>query len=301
MVPAHNEREHIAGVLKSIPEYVDYIIVVDDASTDGTWDVARQVAETRVEIIRHARNEGVGAAVVTGHRRALELGADVSAVMAGDGQMDPAYLPSLLDAVVVDGYDYAKGNRFITRGTLRGMPGRRLWGNAALTVMTKFASGYWHIFDTQNGYTAISSEALRSIPLDRLRRDYVFENSLLCELNLSNLRVRDVPIPALYRDEKSGIRVGRFFFAASPYLVRAFWRRIFLRFVLRDFHPVALFYFVGALLALWGFAFGLVVVYWSLGPASASTGTVMLSVLPFFIGVQLLLTAVTIDIFIAPR
>jgi len=301
VVPAHNEEAHVAGVIRTMPSFVDHVVVVDDASTDRTAAAAGGTGDPRVEVIRHAVNQGVGGAILTGHKRAVELGADVSAVMAGDGQMDPAHLSKLLDAIVDEGYDYAKGNRFITRGTLRGMPRHRVWGNAFLTIMTKFASGYWHVFDTQNGYTAISRRALEAIPLERVRRDYLFENSLLCELGLCNMSVKDVATPAVYGDETSGIRIGRLSFRALGYLTRAFWHRILVRYIVRDFHPVAILYTFGTVFLAWGIAFGWLVVYWSIGVGEASTGTVMLSVLPLFLGFQMLLTAVTIDINLAAR
>ena len=300
-MPAYNERGRVERVISSMPPLVDHIVLVDDASTDGTGASALAVGDPRLEVHRHAVNQGVGGAVVTGHLRAVALGADISVVMAGDGQMDPAYLPSLLDPIVHEGYDFAKGNRFSTRASLREMPGERVWGNALLTILTKFGSGYWHVFDPQNGYTAITRVALQALDLDHLRKGYLFENSLLCELNLRGFRVKDVPIPAVYRGQRSGIRVGRFSVAALGYLSRAFWRRIFVRYVVRDFHPVALLYLFGTLLALWGIGFGFLVLYWSLGPSSATTGTVMLSVVPFFLGFQMLLTAAMIDITIGLR
>lgn len=301
VVPAFNEEEHLAGVVRTLPDFVDRVIVVDDGSSDRTFEVAGQLTDARVEVVRHGANQGVGAAVVSGHRRSLELGMDISAVLAGDGQMDPRYLPKLLDAIIEGGYDFAKGNRFRSRGTIREMPRKRVWGNAILTFLTKFATGYWGIFDPQNGYTAITRAALEAIPLDRLRTDYLFENSILWELGLADLRVSDVSIPAVYRGQKSGIRTGHFSGLASLYLLARFWGRIFRKYMLRDFHPVAIFYTFGAILTLWGIAFGILVIYWSWGPPTASIATVMLSVVPFFLGVQMVLTAIMIDISLAPK
>lgn len=301
VVPAFNEEARIADVVQTVPDFVERILVIDDGSTDSTAQQVIGLKDPRVELLRHEANQGVGAAVVTGHRRCIQLGMDISVVMAGDGQMDPRYMSKLLDAIVLDGYDFAKGNRFRNRGTIQEMPQKRVWGNALLTFMTKFATGFWGVFDPQNGYTAITREALETIPLDRLRKDYLFENSLLWELGLADLRVRDVAIPAVYRGQHSGIRTGHFSWTASIYLFSRFWGRIFRKYILRDFHPVAVFYVFGALLSVWGIAFGALVVYWSWGPPTVSTGTVMLSVVPFFIGIQMILTAVTIDVSIAPK
>ena len=301
VIPAHDEERHIGTVVRSVPEFVDNVVVVDDGSTDRTSEIVRGSQDPRVELIRHESNQGVGAAVVTGYRRAIALGADVVGRLDGDGQMDPNYLRELLDAVLDDGFHYAKGNRFMTRRMLQEMPRGRVWGNAILTFLTKFASGYWQVFDPQNGYTATTREVLETIPLVRLRHDYVFENSVLCELYMGNFRVKDVPIPAVYRDEDSEIRVGRFSFAAAGYLFRRFWRRIFIKYMIRDFHPVALFYVFGTLLLLVGIFFGVVALALSLGPPIATTGTIMLAVVPFFLGFQLVLSAISVDISLTPR
>ena len=196
VVPAFREQAHIASVITTMPALVDHIIVVDDASPDDTSAAALAVQDPRTEVIRHEHNKGVGGAIVTGHRRALELGADVSVVMAGDGQMDPEHLPRLLKPLVEDGYAFAKANRFYSATSFAGMPTYRIIGNVLLTFMTKAASGYWNLVDPQNGYTAISRETLERLPLDRLAERYEFENDQLIWLNILDARVIDVPIPA---------------------------------------------------------------------------------------------------------
>ena len=301
VVPAYNEAVSISSVIASMPPLVDHVVVVDDASVDGTAEAARSVGDPRVVVLQHATNQGVGGAIVTGHKKALELRSDVSVVMAGDGQMDPAHLPVLLDAIVEGGYDFAKGNRFLTRGTLTGMPRHRVAGSVLLTFMTKFASGYWHIFDPQNGYTAATAEALRTVPMDGLRKDYLFENDMLCALYPYDFRVKDVPIPARYTTGRSGIRVRRFAPSAFVFLFRRFWRRILVRYALWDFHPVALFYVLGSVLLLSGTAFGLWVILQALGPNAPTAGTVLLAVVPFLMGLQMALTAITIDVWLTPR
>jgi len=301
VVPAFNEVASVSGVVATTPPVVDDIVVVDDGSMDGTADAALSVRDPRLHVIRHPRNSGVGAAIVSGHRKALQLGADISVVMAGDGQMDPEYLPRLLDAIIDEKYDFAKGNRFLTRATLRGMPRHRVAGNMLLTFFTKFASGYWHVFDPQNGFTAVTAEVLRTLPLDELRKDYLFENDVLCSLYLHGFRVKDVPIPAKYTTGRSGIRVRRFAPSAIGFLLRKFWRRIFVRYVMWDFHPVALFYALGSLLLLGGIIFGAWVVLQALGPSVPTAGTVLLAVVPFLTGLQMVLTAITIDVWLTPR
>lgn len=295
-VPAHNEEAHIARVIETMPPFVDHIVVVDDASSDATSMKAEAVGDRRVQVIRHERNLGVGGAIVTAHRRGLDLGCDISVVMAGDGQMDPDYLPSLLDPIVEDGYGFAKANRFFSMDSFRGMPRQRVFGNIVLSFLTKLASGYWHLFDPQNGYTAISRSALERLSLDRLSTTYEFENDLLINLNILDIRALDVPIPALYGDERSDIKLRRVVPDISRLLMRGFFRRLVLKYVIRSFSPIALFFFVGLALVTWSVIFGLWVVFQTLGPDAASTGTVILSVIPFVVGVQLLISAIVLDI-----
>jgi len=295
-VPAHNEAALIGQVIETMPDFVDHIVVVDDCSTDDTAERARAVGDPRTEVIRHEVNQGVGGAIITGHRRGMELGCDVSVVMAGDAQMDPAYLPALLDPVVEGGYGFSKANRFFSMESFRGMPRHRVFGNVVLSFMTKLASGYWHLFDPQNGYTAITRETLERLDLDRIARTYEFENDLLINLNILGVRATDVPVPAVYGDEVSGIRLGKVVPAISRLLVKGFWKRLLWKYVFKSSHPIALFFFTGMALTAWGTLFGLWVVAQSLGPDTATTGTVILSVVPFLVGVQLLISGLVMDI-----
>ena len=222
-------------------------------------------------------------------------------VMAGDGQMDPGYLPALLDPVVVGGYDFAKGNRFFSANSTRGMPLHRVLGNVGLTFMTKAATGYWNMFDPQNGYTAMSRRASSLINWDTIARDYSFENDVLAQLGLARCRIKDVDIPAVYGTEVSGIRLTSVIPSMLRTLSRAYVRRIWQQYVVRSFSPVAVLLFFGGLFSLWGVGFGLWVALASRGPEIASTGTVMLAVLPFLIGFQLLLAAFVLDILNSPK
>jgi dolichol-phosphate mannosyltransferase len=296
VIPAYNVAPRIAAVLKSVPDFVDAITVVDDASRDGTADAARGAGDPRVQVLRHDVNRGVGAAMVTGFADALAAGEGIVVKMDGDGQMDPAMLPRLLDPIVEGRCGYAKGNRFLFARELAAMPRHRLVGNFSLTFLTKLASGYWHVFDPQNGYVAIASSALRLLELHRLSRRWFFENDMLINLNVFNVPVADVAIPARYGDERSSMSIGRVLVSFPFHLFRGYWSRFYRKYVLRDFSPVALFMLAGIPLLLFGIFFGgyTWVQSWRLN-RFASTGTVMLSVLPFIVGFQLVLQALVLE------
>lgn len=297
VVPAYNEVEHIADVIVGLPATVDHIIVVDDVSTDGTGDRARSVDDPRLEVLTHDRNLGVGGAILTGHRRALELGADIDVIFAGDNQMDPDYLPDLLDPIIDEGMGYTKGNRFYSMGSWEGMPKYRVFGNIVLSFLTKAASGYWNIFDPQNGYTAITRDTLERLDLGRISERYEFENDMLINLNILDVPVADVAIPAVYGAEQSTMKMRKVIPRISRLLFRGFWKRILSKYVVRSFSPIALFLFVGLALLLWGVGFGIWVLFQTLGEESvATTGTVILSVIPLLMGVQFLTSALVLDI-----
>lgn len=300
VVPAYCEERHVGDVIRNTPAIVDHIIVVDDASPDGTSAAARAVADPRVEVIRHELNRGVGGAILTGHERAIELGADVAVVMAGDNQMDPDYLSALLDPIVSDGYGFTKANRFFSTTSFKGMPRHRIFGNVVLTFLTKVASGYWHLVDPQNGYTAVRTDVLRRLPLDRVARRYEFENDLLIWLNILDVRALDVPVPAVYRDEVSSIRLGSVVLRLLRLLFFGFWRRVWLKYVLWSFSPIALLLFTGSLLVLFGVLVGVWVLAHTMGPETASAGTVLLAVTPFLVGTQMLIQALVLDIQATP-
>lgn len=296
VVPAYNERSLVGRVITETPAWVDHILVVDDASTDGTADVARSAADTRTEVIAHTQNEGVGGAILTGHRRALELGADVSVVMAGDAQMDPDYLPALLDPIADGEAQFTKANRFFSYGSFVGMPRHRIVGNIVMSFLTKAASGYWGLFDPLNGYTATHRTALERLTFDRIARRYDFENDLLVHLNILGVPARDVPIPARYGDEVSGIRPGRVGLSMVVRLWKGFWTRIWRKYVVQSFSPVALLLFAGLGLILFGLAVGVFILVHTLGPPVASAGTVLLCVGPLLSGFHLLIFAMVLDI-----
>lgn len=233
-VPAYNECLLIGDTLKTMPDFVDRIYVVDDASTDNTFELVKAMVDCRIIALHHEVNGGVGAAVVTAYKQALSEEMDITAVMAGDNQMDPAYLPHLIDPIVEGIADFTKGDRLANRNLRTGMSPWRLLGNIILTHLTRIASGYWRIRDPQNGYVAISRRALSFLDLDSVYRGFAFENDLLVKLNVQYVNVVNVPIPARYGRETSKIKYGPFIVKTAAYLMRAFIWRITKKYIVRD-------------------------------------------------------------------
>jgi glycosyltransferase involved in cell wall biosynthesis len=260
VVPAHDEEHLIAETLGGIPPSVDRIFVVDDASKDATAERARKVGDARVEVVVHDRNRGVGAAIVTGYQRALAERMDVTVVMAGDNQMDPAELPALAGLVARGEVDYAKANRLFTGQAWELIPRTRYLGNAVLSLLTKVASGYWHVADSQAGYTAVGLGTLEVLDLDRVYTRYGFPNDFLVHLNVVNARVRDVPSRPIYGvGERSGIRLRKVVPRISWLLLKGFFWRLREKYVIRDFHPLVFFYLLGIVMTLLGLGLGLFV------------------------------------------
>lgn len=302
VLPAYDEANHIGRVIETMPAFVDHVIVVDDCSKDGTREAALTCVDSRLAVLATPQNLGVGGATVIGYRRAMELGSDLIVKMDGDGQMDPSYLPILLDAIVEHGYDYAKGNRFLANESLRLMPRGRLFGNVLLTFLTKMASGYWHVFDPQNGYTAIKADVLRVLDLNAIHKRYFFENDMLVHLNFFGFRVRDVPIPARYGDEHSNLSIMHTGSTFPALLIRRYFHRIYQKYVLRDFSPIALFLFSGLTLFLWGVLFGTYLwIRTAVTGTATPVGTIMLALLPLILGFQLLLQGIVLDIQETPK
>jgi glycosyltransferase involved in cell wall biosynthesis len=267
VVPAYNEEKLIERTIRSMPEFIDRIVVVDDASTDATARILEQLAAgiPRLHIIRHAVNGGVGAAIRTGYAWCRDNGLDVAVVMAGDGQMDPNDLPALLDPVVEGRTDYAKGNRLVSGEAWKKIPRVRYLGNSALTFMTKIASGYWHMTDSQTGYTAIGRRALETIPIADIYPRYGMPNDLLVTLNIFNMRVMDVPVAPVYGiGEKSGFNSIRMIIPLFLLMIRLFSRRMIQKYIIRDFHPLILFYTFGFLILMVNIPLGVrLILLWS--------------------------------------
>ena len=245
VVPAYNESSQILNVIDTMPDFVDAIVIVDDASTDRTADIVREkkAADGKIVLLVHDSNQGVGGAIATGYKHARDANYDVTAVMAGDGQMDPADLPRILDPIVEGKADYSKGNRLFYGDAWNMIPHYRYLGNSTLSLFTKIASGYWHLADSQSGYTAISQVALNRIDIDAIYKSYGMPNDLLIKLNQHDFRVKDVHIRPVYHiGEKSGIKLRRVIPRISWILFKGFWKRLFFKYVIKDFHPLIFFY-----------------------------------------------------------
>ena len=298
VVPAYNEAALLSQTLAGIPDFVDRVIVVDDASTDDTADRARAAGaeESRVVLVAHEHNRGVGAAIVSGYRRAIDERIEVTVVMAGDNQMDPGELEHIARPVLLGEVDYAKANRLITGRAWEIIPRNRYLGNAVLSLLTKIASGYWHVADSQAGYAAISLGTLEQLDLDRVYTRYGFPNDLLVHLNVWNARVRDVPSRPIYNvGERSGIRLRHVVPRISWLLTKAFFWRMKEKYVIRDFHPLVFFYALGGLLFLAGLGLGIAeIVLRILGNVIPTATSVLIALLLIF-GVQFTLFAMWFD------
>ncbi|MEJ7793535.1 MAG: glycosyltransferase family 2 protein [Gaiellaceae bacterium] len=296
VVPAHNEERLIGDTLAGIPPFVDRVFVVDDASTDETAARVRGSTDARVRLLSRERNGGVGAAIVTGYQEALAEEVDVTCVMAADNQMDPADLLTLVEPVARGEVDYAKANRLVSGEAWNLMPRTRYLGNAILSLLTKIASGYWHVADSQTGYTAITRPLLAQLDLDRVYPGYGFPNDLLVHLNVWNARVRDFPSRPVYGvGERSGIRLRKVIPRISWLLLKGFFWRLREKYVIRDFHPLVFFYGLGLLMTLVGLALGVVEVVLRLAGNEITTPTIVLVALLLISGSQFTLFAMWFD------
>ena len=251
VVHAYNEEKLIGQTLTSIPDVVDRIIVINDASADNTSEIVKRIVEEdkRICLIEHDANQGVGGAIATGYKKARDLKIDVTVVMAGDAQMDPNDLIRIIEPVANGGADYTKGNRLFYGDAWNMIPRYRYLGNSFLSLMTKISSGYWHIADSQSGYTAISLIALERINLDKIYKRYGMPNDLLIKLNQHDFRVRDVHVKPVYNvGEKSGIKLMGVIPKISWILFKGFWQRLFVKYVIKDFHPLIFFYILSFIL-----------------------------------------------------
>jgi len=297
VVPAFEEELLVADTIRGIPDFVDLIVVVDDRSSDQTVERAREAGDARLEVIEHARNQGVGGAIVTGYARCRELGVDVTCVMAADNQMDPDELATIVGPVARGEADYVKANRLVSGEAWQLIPRSRYLGNAILSLLTKIASGYWHVADSQAGYTALSLAALRRLDVERLYRRYGFPNDVLVHLNVQNARVRDVPSRPIYGvGERSGIKIHRVAPRIAWLLFKGFWWRMKEKYVIRDFHPLVFFYALGTLMTVVGFVLGLIVTISRVGWGNdITTATIVLVALLLVSGTQFTLFAMWFD------
>ena len=250
VIPCYNEETQIEQVIHTMPDYVDKIVIVDDCSEDNTAKLVQNCSQndSRIELIKHNQNRGCGGALATGYIWVKDNNYDIAVRMDGDGQMDPNDLKSLLDPVVNEETDYAKGNRLFTGEAFEMIPKSRYFGNAVLTLLTKIASGYWHVADSQSGYTAMNSKILNTLDWRLMYTRYGQPNHLLIMLNIYNFRVRDVSVKPIYGiGEKSGMKVRKVIFTLSWLLLKNFFWRMKEKYFIRDFHPLIFFYFLGFL------------------------------------------------------
>jgi len=298
VVPAYNEEKLIGTVIKTIPDFVDSIIVVDDSSQDETVQIVQgyQSENDKIILIRHETNQGVGGAIISGYKKALELEIDLTAVMAGDGQMDPNDLQRIIEPVVSGEADYVKGNRLFRGESWKMIPHYRYLGNSILSLLTKIASGYWHIADFQSGYTAISSAALKRLNLDKIYKGYGMPNDMLIHLNINNFKVRDVSVKPVYNiGENSGIRLWKVIPKISWLIFKGFWKRMIEKYVIRDFHPLLFFYLLGLTVTPAGFFLGVYLIIYRLMVGGVATTSALFAAFLFISGLQSLFFAMWFD------
>ncbi len=298
VIPTYRVKAHILGVIASIGPEVGRIYVVDDRCPEESGKfVETKCQDPRVRVVYNEVNKGVGGAVITGYRKALDDGADIVVKMDGDGQMDATFLPALIKPLLNGEADYAKGNRFSDLRALRKMPHLRIFGNSILSLVNKFVNGYWNIMDPTNGYTAIHRTALSMLDLDRISERYFFESDMLFRLGIIRAVVTDIPMPALYGNEKSSLNIGRVFFSFPPKYMNRFFKRIFYNYFLRDFNVGTIQLLFGLILFIGGLSFGIYEWIQSINfNTPATPGTVMIAALPTILGFQLMLSALQYDI-----
>ena len=303
VIPCYRVKDQILDVLSRIGPEVSRVFVIDDACPDGSGDLVQaQCRDPRVMVLRHAVNGGVGAAVMTGYRAALSDGADVMVKVDGDGQMNPALIPHFVTPILNGQADYTKGNRFYDLTQIGRMPLLRLAGNAALSLMAKLSTGYWNLFDTTNGFTAIHAKVARRIAFEKVSPRYFFETDMLFRLNIIRAVVVDIPMDACYGAEKSNLRVGQVVGEFLAKHLRNFFKRVVYNYFLRDMTAASLELVLGAAALAFGVFFG--AMHWLRGISTdlpTPLGTIMLAALPTMLGLQLLLAFVTFDVANLPR
>jgi dolichol-phosphate mannosyltransferase len=297
VIPAFRVRAHILEVLKLIGDEVQHVLVIDDKCPEKSGEyVQLHNVDPRVEVIFNPINLGVGGAVKSGYRRAIELNSDVVVKIDGDGQMDCSKIQDITMPIRSGEADYTKGNRFFDVAAIRQMPPIRIFGNLVLSFMTKLSSGYWTVFDPNNGFTAISKRALNQIPLSKIDDGYFFESDMLFRLNLLKVSVLDIPMPAIYDNEKSNLKIRRVLFEFPLKHFRNFSKRIMYTYYLRDFNMASIELPLG--IALSGFGIILGLFHWSrslISGIQTQTGTAVLVAMSVLAGLQLILAFLAFD------
>lgn len=299
VIPAYNEEKLISRVIETMPSFVDKIVIVDDCSKDNTTLVVRSYLDKhpdRVVLICHEVNQGVGGAIATGYKWCRDQRIDATAVMAGDAQMDPDDLPTLLDPVVNNEVDYSKGNRLISGEAWEKIPRVRYLGNAMLSLLTKIASGYWNIADSQTGYTVANLKVLQTIDLDGIYKRYGMPNDMLVKLNIFSFRVCDVEIKPIYGiGEKSGIKPFRMISKLARLMCKFFLYRMVQKYIIRDFHPLIFFYISGFIMFLGGLLLGLYLLCYRIFIGTVEATSTIMAVFLFITGMQSLFFAMWFD------
>jgi dolichol-phosphate mannosyltransferase len=303
VIPCYKVTHHILNVITRIGDEVQSIYVVDDACPDSSGKfILANNNDSRVQVIFHSENQGVGGAVMTGYKAAISDGADLIVKVDGDGQMDPSLIPGFILPIIMGEADYTKGNRFYDLEEISAMPKARLFGNAVLSFMTKLSTGYWDLFDPTNGYTAIHANVAQQLPFAKISRRYFFETDMLFRLNTFRAVVVDIPMSAKYGDETSNLRISKIIGEFLFKHVRNFFKRIFYNYYLRDMSLASIELPLGFVLLLFGLGFGVYQWYESAnGGVITPAGTVMLAALPILMGAQLLLAFLGSDISSVPR
>ena len=298
VLPCYKSKDQVLDVLARMPDMVSHIYCIDDACPEGTGKkVEEECTDTRVQVLYHPTNKGVGGAVKTGFIQAQTDGADIIVKIDSDGQMDPSLLGKFIDPIIQGRADYTKGNRFFNPRSLRAMPNIRLFGNAVLSFMNKFSSGYWHLFDPNNGYVAIHAKILALLPLDSIADRYFFETDMLFRLNTVRAVVLDIPMPAQYGDETSNLHIHQVLGSFFKGHIKNFVKRIFYNYFLRDFHAASLQLILALILLPFGTIYG--GIHWLEAVQTGEltpTGIIMAAVLPIIIGIQMLLSVLQFDI-----
>jgi len=264
VIPAYNEESQIQKVINTMPSYIDDIIIIDDKSKDKTIEKVEEYMgrNNKIILIKHSQNQGVGGAIASGYKRACDNNTDIAIVMAGDGQMNPNDIPLLLDPIIEGKADYTKGNRLFSGEAFKKIPKMRYYGNAILSLLTKIVSGYWHIADSQSGFTAINKSALHAIDWNKTYKRYGQPNDLLVRLNVNNFKVKDIAVHPIYNvGERSKLKIRIVLFTISWLLVRLFFWRLKEKYIIRDFHPLVFFYTLGFFLILCSLALFIKLIY----------------------------------------
>ena len=304
IIPAHNEQDFIIKTIQGLPSYIDEYIVIDDGSTDQTSQRVKAMAlkNKKIVLLKNTRNCGLGYTVKRGFLYFIEhKSVDIVCITAADNQFEGRYLTPMIENIINNKCDYAKSNRFLDQYSLNKMPTHRLFGNIVFTLLTKLASGYYTIFDTLNAFSATKLSTIQKMNMRELKNRFDFEISYLMQHAYLNARVKDFFTPVKYDTEISDVNYITFIFQALSVLTLGFLRRINRKYVMYNFHPIALFFYSGGIMLFFGIAMGVYITFHSFGPRPATTATVMLSVVPFILGIQFILQAIVLDIQNEPR